>query len=67
MAGEAHLVFISVGGADRIPIISRVDRAMFGYFGPAEDEFGVRATDLVQFFRLLLSYRVTKYTGVVSQ
>jgi len=28
----AHLVYISVVGADRIPIGSRVDRAMFGYF-----------------------------------
>ena len=27
-----HLVYISVVGADRIPIESRVDRAMFGYF-----------------------------------
>jgi uncharacterized protein YbjT (DUF2867 family) len=26
-------VFISVVGADRIPVISGVDRAMFGYFG----------------------------------
>src|SRR5918997_1052280 len=32
-AGAAHLVYISVVGADRIPIASRVDRAMFGYFG----------------------------------
>jgi uncharacterized protein YbjT (DUF2867 family) len=32
-AGVRHLVFISVVGADRIPIVSRVDRAMFGYFG----------------------------------
>jgi uncharacterized protein YbjT (DUF2867 family) len=32
-AGVAHLVYISVVGADRIPIASRVDRAMFGYFG----------------------------------
>ncbi len=32
-AGAAHLVYISVVGADRIPIDSRVDRAMFGYFG----------------------------------
>src|ERR671919_1798144 len=31
--GAAHLVYISVVGADRIPIDSRVDRAMFGYFG----------------------------------
>src|SRR5215210_3437458 len=30
--GAAHLVYISVVGADRIPIGSRVDRAMFGYF-----------------------------------
>lgn len=32
-AGVRHLVFISVVGADRIPITSRTDRAMFGYFG----------------------------------
>jgi uncharacterized protein YbjT (DUF2867 family) len=32
-AGAAHLVYISVVGADRIPIASGVDRAMFGYFG----------------------------------
>jgi uncharacterized protein YbjT (DUF2867 family) len=31
--GAPHLVYISVVGADRIPIVSRVDRAMFGYFG----------------------------------
>src|SRR5918998_373052 len=27
-----HLVYISVVGADRIPVASRVDRSMFGYF-----------------------------------
>jgi uncharacterized protein YbjT (DUF2867 family) len=32
-AGVRHLVYISVVGADRIPIVSRIDRAMFGYFG----------------------------------
>ncbi len=32
-AGAPHLVYISVVGADRIPVISGVDRAMFGYFG----------------------------------
>ena len=32
-AGASHLVYISVVGADRIPMGSRVDRAMFGYFG----------------------------------
>ncbi len=32
-AGTPHLVYISVVGADRIPIVSAVDRAMFGYFG----------------------------------
>ena len=31
-AGARHLVFISVIGADRIPVTSRIDRAMFGYF-----------------------------------
>ena len=32
-AGTRHLVFISVVGADRVPIASAIDRAMFGYFG----------------------------------
>ena len=27
-----HLVFISVVGADRVPVVSGIDRAMFGYF-----------------------------------
>lgn len=32
-AGVRHLVFISVVGADRIPMAGAIDRAMFGYFG----------------------------------
>src|SRR5215208_7141334 len=32
-AGAPHLVYISVVGADRIPVLSGVGRAMFGYFG----------------------------------
>ena len=31
-ARTPHLVYISVVGAERIPVVSRVDRAMFGYF-----------------------------------
>jgi len=31
-AGTRHLVYISVVGADRIPVVSGADRAMFGYF-----------------------------------
>jgi uncharacterized protein YbjT (DUF2867 family) len=31
-AGAPHVVYISVVGADRIPVESRVDRVMFGYF-----------------------------------
>jgi uncharacterized protein YbjT (DUF2867 family) len=30
--GVRHLVYISVVGAERVPVVSRVDRAMFGYF-----------------------------------
>jgi uncharacterized protein YbjT (DUF2867 family) len=30
--GTPHLVYISVVGADRVPITSPVDRALFGYF-----------------------------------
>jgi uncharacterized protein YbjT (DUF2867 family) len=32
-AGVRHLVNISVVGADRVPLASGIDRAMFGYFG----------------------------------
>ncbi len=31
-AGVRHLVYISVVGADRVPVESSLDRAMFGYF-----------------------------------
>jgi uncharacterized protein YbjT (DUF2867 family) len=31
-AGVRHLVHISVVGADRVPVVSGVDRAMFGYY-----------------------------------
>jgi len=31
-AGVRHLAYISVVGADRIPVVSGIDRAMFGYF-----------------------------------
>lgn len=30
--GVRHLVYISVVGADRVPVVSAVDRAMFGYY-----------------------------------
>ncbi len=32
-AGARHLVYISVVGADRVPMASGIDRVMFGYFG----------------------------------
>jgi uncharacterized protein YbjT (DUF2867 family) len=32
-AGICHLVYISVVGADRVPMVSGIDRTMFGYFG----------------------------------
>ena len=31
-AGRPHLVFISVVGADRVPVVSAVDRMAFGYY-----------------------------------
>ena len=40
-AGQPHLVYISVVGADRIPVVSSVDRMMFSYFASK------RATELV--------------------
>jgi uncharacterized protein YbjT (DUF2867 family) len=32
VSAARHVVYISVVGADRVPVVSRVDRAMFGYF-----------------------------------
>src|SRR5438309_10781335 len=62
-AGVRHLVYISVIGADRVPIVSGIDRAMFGYFGSklaAERvvaESGLHWTTLraTQFYDLLLT------------
>lgn len=31
-AGATHLIYISVVGADRVPVVSGIDRAMFGYY-----------------------------------
>lgn len=31
-AGVGHIVYISVVGAERVPVMSRLDGAMFGYF-----------------------------------
>jgi uncharacterized protein YbjT (DUF2867 family) len=61
-AGARHLVYISVVGADRVPVCSGIDRAMFGYFASklaAEHvvaDSGVPWTTLraTQFYDLLL-------------
>jgi uncharacterized protein YbjT (DUF2867 family) len=60
--GVRHLVYISVVGADRVPIESAIDRAMFGYFGSKLAGEGVVAASGVpwttlratQFFDLTL-------------
>jgi uncharacterized protein YbjT (DUF2867 family) len=60
--GTPHLVYISVVGADRIPVESAVDRAMFGYFGSKRaservvTESGLPWTTLraTQFYELVL-------------
>jgi len=62
-AGTRHIVNISVVGADRVPVVSGVDRAMFGYFASklaAERvvaESGVPWTTLraAQFHELMLT------------
>jgi len=61
-AGVQHLVYISVVGADRVPVSSRADRAMFGYYAAklggerAVAESGIPWTTLraTQFHDLLL-------------
>lgn len=62
-ASRPHLVNISVVGADRIPVVSGVDRAMFGYFGAKREgelvisESGLPWTNLraTQFHELTLT------------
>ena len=62
-SGVRHLVYISVVGAERIPVVSGVDRALFGYFAAkraAENviaESGVPWTTLraTQFHDLILT------------
>ena len=62
-AGGPHLVYISVVGADRVPVIGRIDRAAFGYFAAkhaAEQEVaqsGLPWTTLraTQFHNLILT------------
>src|SRR5690349_13058297 len=61
-AGVSHLAYISVVGADRVPVTSAVDRAMFGYFASKRaaervvESSGVPFTTLraSQFHELLL-------------
>lgn len=61
-AGARHLVYISVVGADRVPVVSGVDRAMFSYFASKRaaervvEESGLPWTTLraTQFYDLLL-------------
>ena len=61
-AGAPHLVYISVVGADRVPVVSGVDRAMFGYFASKQaaekvvEDSGLPWTTLraTQFHELML-------------
>src|SRR5258708_27493409 len=61
-AGKPHLVYISVVGADRIPVVSQADRLMFSYFASKRAaELVVSNSDLpwttlraTQFYDLLL-------------
>jgi uncharacterized protein YbjT (DUF2867 family) len=62
-AGVTHIVYISVVGADRTPVVSRVDRAMFGYIEAKREaekiiaESGIPWTTLraTQFHDLMLT------------
>lgn len=62
-AGVRHLVYISVVGADRTPVVSGIDRTMFGYIAAKRDaeriiaESGIPYTILraSQFHDLLLT------------
>ncbi|MCZ9880324.1 SDR family oxidoreductase [Arthrobacter sp. B2a2-09] len=51
-AGVTHLVFISVVGADTIPVVSGFDRAAFGYFASKRDAEEVVAGSGIPFSTL---------------
>jgi uncharacterized protein YbjT (DUF2867 family) len=51
-AGVTHLVFISVVGADTIPVVSGFDRAAFGYFASKRDAEQVIAGSGISFSTL---------------
>lgn len=61
-AEVAHLVFVSVVGCDRVPVVSGIDRAMFGYYASKRaaelvvEASGIPFTTLraTQFHELLL-------------
>lgn len=62
-SGVEHLAYISVVGAERVPVVSGVDRAMFGYFASKRaaervvEESGLQWTTLraTQFHDLIFS------------
>jgi uncharacterized protein YbjT (DUF2867 family) len=62
-AGRPHIVYISVIGADRVPVVSRADHAMMGYFaGKRGSETVISGSGLpwttlraAQFHELILS------------
>ncbi|GIH24999.1 NmrA family transcriptional regulator [Acrocarpospora phusangensis] len=54
-AGARHLVFISVVGADRVPVVGRADRTMFGYFAAKRAAEDVIATSGVPWTTLRAS------------
>lgn len=61
-AGRPHVIYISVVGAERVPVVSRIDRAMFGYFaGKRDGEIAIENSGLpwttlraTQFYDLML-------------
>ena len=69
-AGARHLVYISVVGADRVPVASGLDRAMFGYYAAkraaerivAESGLGWTILRATQFHDLVL----TMVTGMAK-
>jgi uncharacterized protein YbjT (DUF2867 family) len=42
-SGRPHIVYVSVVGADKVPVVSGVDRAMFGYFAAKRAAEGIVA------------------------
>jgi uncharacterized protein YbjT (DUF2867 family) len=65
--GVQHLLYISVVGAERVPVVSGIDRAMFGYFAAKRAAEGIVADSGIPWTTLRASQFHDGILAVVRQ